>query len=68
MDEFTTNDVEKWIKAWPVEYAERAEVETSRVWAAMAVFAIAFLVVGSCWVGYQLIEFVSMVTMMQAYR
>ena len=68
MDEFTSNDVEKWIKAWPVEYAEDAEVETSRVWTVMAVFAIAFLVVGLCWVAYQLIEFVSMIAMMEAYR
>ena len=68
MDEFTTNDVEKWIKAWPVEYAERAEVETSRVWTAMAVSAIAFLIVGLCWVAYQLIGFVSMVAVMEAYR
>lgn len=68
MDEFTSNDVEKWIKAWPVEYAERAEVETSRAWTAMAVFATAFLAVGLCWVAYQLIEFVSMIAMMEAYR
>ena len=70
MDEkFTSNDVEKWVSVWPINYGRAEQVEpVSRAWALISLSAIVFLVGGSAWVVYQLIEFVSMVGVMSAYR
>ena len=70
MDEkFTSDDVEKWVSVWPINYGRAEQVEMiSRPWLVFYLSAIVFLVAGLCWVAYQLIEFVSMVAMMQAYR
>ena len=70
MDEkFTSNDVEKWVSVWPINYGRAEQVKPiSRAWALISLSAIVFLVGGSGWVVYQLIEFVSMVGAMSAYR
>lgn len=70
MDEkFTSDDVEKWVSVWPIDYGRAEQVEMiSGPWVVFYLSAIVFLAVGLGWVGYQLIEFVSMVGAMGAYR
>ena len=70
MDEkFTSDDVEKWVSVWPINYGRVEQVEMiSRPWLVFYLSAIVFLAVGLGWVAYQLIEFVSMVGAMSAYR
>lgn len=69
MDQFTTQDAEDWIKAWPVDYvAEPTPVPTTRTMVLISLCAIVFLLGGLAWVGYELIGFVSMVSTMEAYR
>lgn len=58
MADFTTSEVEGWIKDWPVEYHEKSKVE--RFFDAVyAVTAIGILPVGSVWVLSKLFVFLA---------
>lgn len=70
MDEkFTSDDVEKWVSVWPINYGRAKQDEMiSRPWAVFYLSALVFLAVGLGWVAYQLIGFVSMIGAMSAYQ
>lgn len=57
MSNFTTRDVEGWIKDWPVEYKSKSRVD-SVVDGVYAVSALGILPVGLVFVAYRMIEFV----------
>lgn len=56
MSNFTTRDVEGWIKDWPVEYKTKSRVDKV-VDGVYAVSALGFLPVGIGFVAYRFIEF-----------
>lgn len=57
MSNFTTSEVEGWIKDWPVEYKSKSRVD-SVVDGVYAVSALGILPVGLVFVAYRMIEFV----------
>lgn len=56
MSNFTTSDVEGWIKVWPVEYKTKSRVDKA-VDGVYAVSALGILPVGLVFVAYRAIEF-----------
>lgn len=68
MSDFTTTDVENWVSVWPIDYSASEPVGAPRVTMALYLAAIAVLAVGVMSVGYQMVEFATMVSTMDAYR
>lgn len=68
MSDFTTTDVENWVSVWPIDYSAPEPVGVPRVTMGFYLAAIAVLAVGVMSVGFQMVEFVTMVGTMDAYR